>query len=100
LHRCCGRPACRNRQLLSRPDYAKAVTAFKLDWLSFAHVSVNDLLLKTADDLAADQGLKVHDAVHLAAAQTLSRLGLLFMTFDCKLQQVADDLLPGHVCHG
>jgi uncharacterized protein len=89
-----------NRQLLSRPDYTRAVTAFELDWPSFAHVGVNDLLLKTAGDLAADQGLKAYDAVHLAAAQTLAPLGLLFMTFDRKLQRVADDVLPGQVWHG
>lgn len=88
------------RKLMRKGEHDRAVRAFETDWPSFAHVGVNEALLCSAGDLAATHGLKAYDAVHLAAALTLSPLGLRFMTFDQQLQRVADGVLPGQVWHG
>ncbi|MBB5234846.1 hypothetical protein [Deinococcus budaensis] len=41
--------------------------------------------------------LRAYDAVHLAAAQAVSPLGVQFMTFDLKLRAVAEQVMPGQV---
>ncbi|UQN10833.1 type II toxin-antitoxin system VapC family toxin (plasmid) [Deinococcus sp. QL22] len=85
------------RKLITRRAYGQALTSFEADWPTFAHVGVNDALVRSAGDLAEAHGLKAYDAVHLAAAVKIAPLGLRFMTFDNKLQTVARVALPGQV---
>ncbi|GBF07472.1 hypothetical protein DAERI_140133 [Deinococcus aerius] len=42
-------------------------------------------------------GLRAFDAVHFAAAQAVSPLGVQLMTFDLKLRAVAEQAMPGQV---
>lgn len=88
------------RKVMTRREYTTALNAFEVDWPKFAHVGINDQLLKSAGDFAEQHALRGYDAVHLAAAVQLSPLGLYFMTFDEKLQEVAETVLPGQVWHG
>lgn len=88
-----------SRKLMTPREYVTALNAFEADWPKFAHVGINDPLLKSAGALAEEHGLRGYDAVHLAAALKLAPLGLYFMTFDEKLQQVAEAVLPGQVWH-
>lgn len=90
----------RARKLMSGAAYARALTAFEGDWAAVANITVNEDLLKRAGDLAEEHQLRAYDAVHLAAAVKIAPLGLRFMTFDQKLQAVAEQVLPGQVWHG
>lgn len=90
----------RARKLISKAAYTQALTAFESDWATMASIAVNDDLLRRAGDLAEQHRLRAYDAVHLAAAAKIAPLGLRFMTFDQKLQAVAEQVLPGMVWHG
>lgn len=87
----------RARRLLSVRQHQLAVTAFQNDWPTFRHVSIDQQLLQDAAALAQAHTLRGYDAVHLAAAQAVSPLGLQFMTFDTHLRTVAEQVLPGQV---
>lgn len=87
----------RGRKLMTGAAYTRALHAFETDWAAVANIAVNEDLLKRAGDLAAEHQLKAYDAVHLASAMKIAPLGLQFMTFDRKLQAVAEKVLPGQV---
>ncbi|MDL2345161.1 type II toxin-antitoxin system VapC family toxin [Deinococcus sp. MIMF12] len=87
----------RARKLLSGRAYQTALEAFRSDWPTFQHVAVDQQLLQDAAALAQAHTLRAYDAVHLAAAQAVSPLGLQFMTFDTNLRTVAEQVLPGQV---
>ncbi|GAA5534641.1 ribonuclease VapC49 [Deinococcus aluminii] len=87
----------RGRKLLSGRAYQTALEAFKTDWPTFRHVAVDEELLQDAADLAQAHALRGYDAVHLAAAQAVSPLGVQFMTFDLGLRTVAERVMPGQV---
>ncbi|WP_291425610.1 type II toxin-antitoxin system VapC family toxin [Deinococcus sp.] len=90
----------RARKLMSGAAYTQALRAFEGDWAAVANIAVNEDLLKQAGDLAERHQLRAYDAVHLAAAVKIAPLGIRFMTFDQKLQDVADAMLPGKVWRG
>ena len=85
------------RKLMKSRDYRTAKAAFETDWPTFAHVEINPLLLTQAGDLAEAHALRAYDAVHLAAALGVLPLGLVFMTFDEQLREVAARVMPGAV---
>ena len=80
--------------------YQIALGAFKADWLTFRHVSLDEELLQDTAGLAEAHALRAYDAVHLVAAQAVSPLGMQFMTFDLKLRTVAEQVMPGQVWQG
>lgn len=90
----------RARKLLSERAYQAALAAFRTDWPTFRHVALDQQLLQDAADLAQAHALRAYDAVHLAAAQAVSPLGVQFMTFDLKLRAVAGVVMPGQVWEG
>lgn len=87
----------RDRKLLSGQAYAAALEGFGTDWPTFQHVALDEELLQDAADLAQTHSLRAYDAVHLAAAQAISPLGVQFMTFDLRLRAVAEQVMPGQV---
>lgn len=90
----------RARRLISGRAYNIALAAFDADWATFRHVALDDELLQAASTLARTHALRAYDAVHLAAAQAVSPLGVQFMTFDVKLRVIAEQVLPGAVWPG
>lgn len=89
----------RGRKLMTAAACTRALNAFGTDWAAVANIAVNEDVLNRAGDLAAEHQLNAHDAVHLASAMKIVPLGLQFMTFDRKLQAVAEKVLPGQVWH-
>lgn len=87
----------RRRKLMNERAYQAALSDFKRDWPSIRHISIDQQLLQDAAALAQAHPLRAYDAVHLAAAQAVSPLGLQFMTFDTNLRAVAEQVLPGQV---
>ncbi|MDY7101802.1 MAG: type II toxin-antitoxin system VapC family toxin [Actinomycetota bacterium] len=57
------------------------------------HVEVTDALVREAGELAEAHGLRGYDAVHLAAALSLTDAELVFVTGDRALADAATDLL-------
>jgi predicted nucleic acid-binding protein len=70
---------------------------FDRDWASMDIVGVNEALVRRAGQLALQFGLRGHDSVHLAAAETVARevgdLALFrFAAFDSALMAAASAL--------
>ena len=80
---------------LGSADAARAIQAFRQDWLAWTRVlSVSPTLIERAMDLAERRGLRGYDAVHLAAAlavasaRTRSNLSpLTFVSADVDQRQ-------------
>jgi predicted nucleic acid-binding protein len=73
---------------------------FERDWPSYLVIKVSQPLLEQAVKLVDSFALRAYDAVHLAAAQTLSREGgeaVLFASFDRRLNRAAEVLGMGLV---
>lgn len=82
---------------MSERAYQGALRDIEQDWPTFRHIAVDEQLLQQAAGLAGAHYLRAYDAVHLAAAQAVSPLGVQFMTFDLKLRAVAEQAMPGQV---
>jgi uncharacterized protein len=54
--------------LVTRPEAEGALQAFKTDWDYLIRLQITEALVRRAASLAWEQGLRGHDAVHLAAA--------------------------------
>jgi len=87
----------RRRKAMTETHYRQAIMAVEADWVQFAHVGLDDALLRAAAQLARTEQLRAYDAVHLTAAQALLPLGVQFMTFDVRLRQAATHVMPGSV---
>lgn len=61
------------------------VTAFRSDWPRFAVVELDSILAEEAADVAAEEGLRSLDAIHLASALALPPAGLVLLTWDRRL---------------
>jgi uncharacterized protein len=53
---------------LTREDARAALGVFRTQWPDLLRLRLNEALLKRADELAWEHGLRGYDAVHLAAA--------------------------------
>ncbi len=72
--------------------YRRIVEAFSEDWPRYIAVAVTDRLVKDAGDLAANRALRGYDALHLAAALSLSQqvtAPVTFLAFDRALSLAA-----------
>lgn len=87
----------RQRKAISERAYRNALQDIERDWPTFPHITVDEQLLQEAARLAGEHDLRAFDAVHLAAAQAVSPLGVQFMTFDLRLRAVAEQVMPGQV---
>ena len=87
----------RQRQAISQRAYLAALQDIQRDWPTFQHIAIDELLLQDAAQLALTHHLRAYDVVHLAAAQAIAPLGVQFMTFDLRLREVAEEVLPGQV---
>ena len=87
----------RQRRAISERAYRAALNDIQRDWPTIRHVVVDEQLLQDAAQLVTNHTLRAYDAVHLAAAQAIAPLGVQFMTFDLKLREVAEKVLPGQV---
>lgn len=66
-----------------------AVESIEVDWCDFDIVEVDRGLTERAAELAISSGLRSLDALHLAAALTLSNGELTFATWDRRLHRAA-----------
>lgn len=87
----------KQRRVMSERAYQSALRDIDQDWPIFRHVAVDEQLLQQAAELTGTHYLRAFDAVHLAAAQAVSPLGVQFMTFDLRLRTVAEQAIPGQV---
>ena len=79
-----------------RPRQAEQLLRrFHADWAAFHVVPVDERCLSRAGEIGADLGLRVVDAIHLAAASRLPR-PVRYLTLDPRqvLAAVALDLEP------
>jgi predicted nucleic acid-binding protein len=83
------------RLATSRRQVDRLTTAFHADWDAFHVVPVDDRCLSRAAEIGADLGLRVVDAIHLAAATRLPG-PVRYLTLDPRqvLAAVALDLEP------
>lgn len=78
---------------LGSADLERLREEFEGDWPSYFVVKVSQPLLEQAVKLVDSFALRAYDAVHLAAAQMLSREStqpLLFACFDRRLNRAAE----------
>ena len=93
----CGTFAARyHRGDLTEEDYRAARAAFHNDW---ARVHVGELEMPLSvlagDVMKSQPGLRAVDALHLAAALALRQsVSLRFVTFDARLEDAAQKLMP------
>lgn len=55
-------------EILSTSAAEQAVRQFRLEWVSLLRIRISDPLIRRADDLVWQFGLRGNDAVHLSAA--------------------------------
>lgn len=85
---------------LTNADLERLREEFERDWPSYLVVKVSQPLLEQAVKLVDSFALRAYDAVHLSAAQTLSRETagtLLFACLDRRLNRAAEILGMGIV---
>ena len=81
--------AARAGRRLTDEGYTAAVAAFRECFARCTVVSVADLLVERAADLAADYDLRAADAIHLATALAVIEDDFIFVTWDKRLRQAA-----------
>ena len=80
---------------LTTADLERIREQFEADWASYLVVKVSQPLLNLAVKLVDSFALRAYDAMHLSAAQTLSRESaekLYFACFDRRLNRAAEVL--------
>lgn len=74
---------------LTRAGYARSVESLDAITGEVAIVEVTEALVRTAGQLAEDQGLRGYDAVHLAAALAVADADTVFLSGDRELLAAA-----------
>lgn len=74
------------------PEPSVVTAEFQRHWADVTIIELDDALMRRAGQLAVQTGLRSMDAIHLAAAETLSGLDLAFATWDRRLWQAASGL--------
>jgi uncharacterized protein len=75
--------------------FARSKADFEADWKGFVIMPVDAQTIRSAGEFAEQFGLRAYDAVHLAAAKSLSRdtaSRVRFMCFDGALNRAASSL--------
>jgi predicted nucleic acid-binding protein len=79
-------------------DRPLALDTFERDWADMTVVEVDDSLVRLAGVLAVERRLRSLDALHLAAALTISGVDVRFVAWDHHLRRAASEaglrLLP------
>ncbi|WP_291426469.1 type II toxin-antitoxin system VapC family toxin [Deinococcus sp.] len=80
---------------LDEADYADKLGRFTADWQTVIVLDVTpEVNSRAAQVMKAQRGLRAIDALHLAAALTLrGSVSLRFVTFDTRLEEVANKLM-------
>ncbi len=79
---------------LSMKFMEKITRLFKLDWMSFVRVEVNDRLNKYIDSIVEKHPLRGFDAIHLASALVIYQKlpkDFVFVCFDQSLAKAAQE---------
>ena len=76
-------------RLLSGRALAAARAAFTDDLASISIIELDEATCESAASIAETTGVRTLDALHLAAAQRVSELGVGFLTFDLRQAQAA-----------
>jgi predicted nucleic acid-binding protein len=79
-------------RLLSGRSLETARTTFEADWERTFVVALDDTTCELAAEIAEATGARTLDALHLAAASRIGRVGLTFLTFDVRQAQAARSL--------
>lgn len=74
---------------VTRGGDGKDVTRAKRDWRGFDVVEVDEAVMERAAELSIESGLRTLDALHLAAALSLSVPEVVFATWDRDLHEAA-----------
>jgi|SRR5690349_1035107 len=74
---------------VGRAEDAEALREVELDWREFDVIEVDRDLIARAVEVAIASGLRSLDALHLAAALSLSNSELVFATWDKRLHRAA-----------
>ena len=78
--------------VLSREEAALALEVFREEWPSLVRIQVTEPLLRRAEEVAWQEGLRGYDATHLAAAlfwQEMLGEPVVVATFDRELWDAA-----------
>ncbi len=78
--------------VLSREEAALALEVFREEWPSLVRIQVTEPLLRRAEEVAWEEGLRGYDATHLAAAlfwQDMVGEPVVMATFDRQLWEAA-----------
>jgi predicted nucleic acid-binding protein len=77
---------------LSAADYRRCIGDLGRDWDRLVRIDVTEDLVHEAGRLAEHHRLRGYDALHLASALTLDRVGegLAFASWDADLNRAAD----------
>ncbi len=78
--------------VLSREEAALALEVFREEWPSLVRIQVTEPLLRRAEEVAWQEGLRGYDATHLAAAlfwQDMVGEPVVMATFDRQLWEAA-----------
>lgn len=81
---------------LDEAQYADRMRRFSEDWETVNVLeTVPEILVRAAQLMKAHKGLRAMDALHLASALALRQsVGLKFLSFDTRLQDAAQKLMP------
>jgi len=77
---------------LTQPQIDAAMQRLRDEWPGYTHLAIDDLLIRTAGELALNFGLRAYDSLQLASAQRAhSPTGntLTFACFDKQLNAAA-----------
>jgi predicted nucleic acid-binding protein len=74
---------------VGRAEDAEALREVELDWREFDVIEIDRDLTARAVEVAVVSGLRSLDALHLAAALSLSNSELVFATWDRRLHRAA-----------
>ncbi len=74
---------------VAREGGQEAVERVEREWIGFHVVEVDRAVTEHAAKLAVEHGLRSLDALHLAAALTLSAADSVFATWDVRLHRAA-----------
>ena len=79
-----------NRGILTEEDFRLALEQFRVDWIDYHRIPVNEELIARTDFLACQYSLRGYDAVHLASALVWQEALMVPVTLATYDQELAE----------
>ena len=79
-----------NRGILTEEDFRLALEQFRVDWIDYHRIPVNEELIARTDFLACQYNLRGYDAVHLASALVWQEALMVPVTLATYDQELAE----------